>query len=133
MTTLAEISMVCHYFVMACMYVFCCRCIDPLDGTVNFAHGYPGFCVSIGVLRHATPLAGCVIEFTGGPGGWGTRKYTAARNHGAKCNGQPMRVSATKRLEDALLVSSCVLAVVAVQHDNDSGCQGFCLSTLHDI
>eukprot|EP00877_Chromochloris_zofingiensis_P005956 jgi/Chrzof1/1613/Cz10g14180.t1 len=83
-------------------------CIDPLDGTVNFAHGYPGFCVSIGVLRHATPLAGCVIEFTGGPGGWGTRKYTAARNHGAKCNGQPMRVSATKRLEDALLVTELV-------------------------
>ena len=43
----------------------CYRCIDPLDGTCNFAHSYPGFCVSIGVLRHALPVAGCVIEFTG--------------------------------------------------------------------
>jgi hypothetical protein len=47
------------------------RCIDPLDGTCNFAHSYPGFCVSIGVLRHAVPMAGCVIEFTGGGGGGG--------------------------------------------------------------
>ena len=29
--------------------------IDPLDGTVNFAHGYPRFCVSIGVEREITP------------------------------------------------------------------------------
>jgi len=46
------------------------RCIDPLDGTVNFAHKIPGFNVSVGVLRHAIPVAGCVIEFVGGPGGW---------------------------------------------------------------
>jgi len=51
------------------------RCIDPLDGTCNFANGYRGFCCSVGVLRHATPVAGCVIEFTGGPGNWGTRTY----------------------------------------------------------
>jgi len=41
-------------------------CIDPLDGTTNFAHGYPSFAVSIGVLRHATPVAACVVEFVGG-------------------------------------------------------------------
>jgi myo-inositol-1(or 4)-monophosphatase len=41
-------------------------CIDPLDGTTNFAHGYPSFAVSVGVLRNAKPVAGCVVEFTGG-------------------------------------------------------------------
>jgi myo-inositol-1(or 4)-monophosphatase len=41
-------------------------CIDPLDGTTNFAHGYPSFAVSVGVLRHAMPVAACVVEFVGG-------------------------------------------------------------------
>lgn len=41
-------------------------CIDPLDGTTNFAHAYPSFAVSIGVLRNAVPVAACVVEFTGG-------------------------------------------------------------------
>lgn len=41
-------------------------CIDPLDGTTNFTHGYPSFAVSIGVLRHATPVASAVVEFVGG-------------------------------------------------------------------
>lgn len=32
-------------------------CVDPLDGTTNFAHGYPSFAVSVAVLRHTTPVA----------------------------------------------------------------------------
>ncbi len=32
-------------------------CVDPLDGTTNFAHGYPSFAVSVAVLRHVTPVA----------------------------------------------------------------------------
>ena len=32
-------------------------CVDPLDGTTNFAHGYPSFAVSVAVLRHITPVA----------------------------------------------------------------------------
>ena len=31
--------------------------MDPLDGTTNFAHGYPSFAVSVAVLRHTTPVA----------------------------------------------------------------------------
>lgn len=41
-------------------------CIDPLDGTTNFAHSYPSFAVSVGVLRNSVPVAACVVEFTGG-------------------------------------------------------------------
>lgn len=66
--------------------------MDPLDGTTNFAHGYPSFAVSVAVLRHATPVAAAVVEFGGGPGSWVTRTYTAARNGGAQCNGKSIQV-----------------------------------------
>eukprot|EP00892_Ulva_mutabilis_P003387 jgi/Ulvmu1/141/UM001_0145.1 len=80
-------------------------CIDPLDGTTNFAHGYPSFAVSVGVLRHATPVASCVIEFVGGPKAWSTRTFTASRNGGAFCNGDAITVSRNAKVEDALLVT----------------------------
>lgn len=80
-------------------------CVDPLDGTTNFAHGYPSFAVSVGVLRHAVPVAACVVEFCGGPGTWVTRTYTATRNGGAFVNGTPLCVSRTKQLSSALLVT----------------------------
>jgi myo-inositol-1(or 4)-monophosphatase len=41
-------------------------CVDPLDGTTNFAHGYPSFAVSVGVLKSGSPVASCVVEFVGG-------------------------------------------------------------------
>ncbi|CAD7704132.1 unnamed protein product [Ostreobium quekettii] len=80
-------------------------CVDPLDGTTNFAHGYPSFAVSVAVLRHALPVAACVVEFVGGPGVWGTRTFKAVRNGGAFCNGERMRVSGTKTLDKSLLVT----------------------------
>lgn len=80
-------------------------CIDPLDGTTNFAHAYPSFAVSVGVLRHSVPVAACVIEFVGGPKAWNTRVFTAHRNGGAFCNGEPISVSRTKKLQQALLVT----------------------------
>ncbi|KAK7274431.1 hypothetical protein RIF29_15518 [Crotalaria pallida] len=36
-------------------------CIDPLDGTTNFAHGYPSFAVSVGVLYRGNPAAAAVV------------------------------------------------------------------------
>jgi myo-inositol-1(or 4)-monophosphatase len=79
--------------------------IDPLDGTVNFTHSIPGFNVSVGVLRHATPVAGCVVEFVGAPGAWTARTYWAHRNGGAFCDGKPIQVSRTRQLRDAVVVS----------------------------
>src|SRR4051812_42449020 len=35
--------------------------VDPLDGTTNFVHGHPFFCVSIGALRAGLPIAGAVV------------------------------------------------------------------------
>ena len=73
--------------------------IDPLDGTVNFAHGFPMFCVSIaceadGVLEYGViydPLRDELFE--------------ARRGAGASLNGRPIRVSATARLDRALIAT----------------------------
>ena len=80
-------------------------CVDPLDGTTNFAHGYPSFAVSVGVLRHAVPVAGVVIEFVGGPGAWATKTYAASRNGGATLNGKPIAASRTSDVTRSLLVT----------------------------
>ncbi|GAU45230.1 hypothetical protein TSUD_138020 [Trifolium subterraneum] len=80
-------------------------CIDPLDGTTNFAHGYPSFAVSVGVLYQGKPTAATVVEFVGGPMCWNTRIFTATAGGGAFCNGQRIHVSATNEVERSLLVT----------------------------
>ncbi|XP_021761236.1 phosphatase IMPL1, chloroplastic-like [Chenopodium quinoa] len=80
-------------------------CIDPLDGTTNFAHGYPSFAVSVGVLFRGKPAAAAVVEFVGGAFCWNTRTFTATAGGGAFCNGQQIQVSATDLVERSLLVT----------------------------
>ncbi|KAL0398135.1 UNVERIFIED_CONTAM: Phosphatase IMPL1, chloroplastic [Sesamum radiatum] len=80
-------------------------CIDPLDGTTNFAHCYPSFAVSIGVLYKGKPAAATVVEFVGGPKCWNTRTFTAAAGKGAFCNGEKIHVSQTDKVERSLLVT----------------------------
>ncbi|KAK9937130.1 hypothetical protein M0R45_013941 [Rubus argutus] len=79
-------------------------CIDPLDGTTNFAHGYPSFAVSVGVLFRGKPAAAAVVEFVGGPMCWNTRIFSASVG-GAFCNGQKIHVSQTDKVERSLLVT----------------------------
>ncbi|KAK6150213.1 hypothetical protein DH2020_017738 [Rehmannia glutinosa] len=80
-------------------------CIDPLDGTTNFAHCYPSFAVSIGVLYKGKPAAATVVEFVGGPKCWNTRTFTAAAGKGAFCNGDKIHASQTDKVERSLLVT----------------------------
>ncbi|KAL0815012.1 hypothetical protein Bca101_071455 [Brassica carinata] len=80
-------------------------CIDPLDGTTNFAHGYPSFAVSVGVLYRGNPAAASVVEFVGGPMCWNTRTFSATAGGGASCNGQKIHVSNTDAVERALLIT----------------------------
>ncbi|UPQ97832.1 inositol monophosphatase [Chloropicon primus] len=80
-------------------------CIDPLDGTTNFAHGFPSFATSVGLLYKGVAVAGSVVEFTGGPSCWGTRAYAVGRGLGATCNGEPISVSDRDSVQDALLVT----------------------------
>jgi myo-inositol-1(or 4)-monophosphatase len=82
--------------------------VDPLDGTVNFSHAIPGFSVSVAVLRHATPVAGVVVEFTGGPGNWATRTYAASRNGGATVDGRPLQCSRVSKLSEAVVACEMV-------------------------
>ncbi|CAK9223098.1 unnamed protein product [Sphagnum troendelagicum] len=80
-------------------------CIDPLDGTTNFAHGYPSFAVSVAVLHRGRPVAASVVEFAGGPFAWVTRTFTASAGGGAFCNGHHIHVSNTDQVERSLLVT----------------------------
>lgn len=80
-------------------------CIDPIDGTTNFAAGYPSFGVSVAVLHKAEPVAAAVVEFAGGPLAWVTRTYTASKGAGAQCNGKDLQVTATTDVTQSLLVT----------------------------
>lgn len=80
-------------------------CIDPLDGTTNFAHCYPSFAVSVGVLFRGKPAAAAVVEFVGGPMCWNTRIFSAVAGGGAFCNGKKVHVSLTDKVERSLLVT----------------------------
>jgi len=73
--------------------------IDPLDGTTNFAHSYPCFCVTL-ALEHDGEL---VIGVTYDP----TRNelFTAEKGQGASLNFKPIRVSTTEKLSEALVVT----------------------------
>jgi len=72
--------------------------VDPLDGTTNFAHGYPVFCVSIALTRQDGQLeVGVLYDPTR------DEMFAAERGQGATLNGKPMRVSKTTRLAESLL------------------------------
>jgi myo-inositol-1(or 4)-monophosphatase len=73
--------------------------IDPLDGTVNYAHNYPCFCVSIALEQHGEISLGVVYEPLR------NELYTAVRNQGAYLNAYPIKVSKTSRLSKSLLVT----------------------------
>ncbi|MEB3173024.1 MAG: inositol monophosphatase family protein [Cyanobacteriota bacterium] len=74
-------------------------CVDPLDGTTNYAHGFPLFGTSVGLLWRGTPLLGAIAVPRLDELFW------AAPGHGAWCNAQPLQVSSCSRLADALLVT----------------------------
>lgn len=71
--------------------------VDPIDGTSNFAHGHPWFCISLGLWENGKPVCGVVHAPAIG------LTYTAARGHGVTRNGVPCRVSSVRRLEQSLV------------------------------
>ncbi len=71
--------------------------IDPLDGTTNFIHGFPQYCVSIGV-QHRGALAHAVIYDPGR-----NELFTASKGAGAFLNDRRIRVSKCARLDEALV------------------------------
>jgi myo-inositol-1(or 4)-monophosphatase len=86
--------------------------IDPLDGTTNYAHGYPRFCVSIGVERDDVSAVGVVYDPLL------DETYHALRGAGAFRNGQPIRVSSEPALDRALLATGFAYDRRASEEDN---------------
>ncbi|MBI5623073.1 MAG: inositol monophosphatase [Elusimicrobia bacterium] len=73
--------------------------VDPLDGTTNYAHGFPAFTVSIGLLRRGSPLLGGVFDPSSG------ETFFAEAGKGAYLNGRRMRVSSVAKLSESLLIT----------------------------
>jgi len=71
--------------------------IDPLDGTMNFVHGYPYFAVSI-ALAHGSSLTHAVVLDP-----MHDELFTAVKGRGAQLNNAPIRTSACTRMQDALI------------------------------
>ena len=82
--------------------------VDPLDGTTNFAHGFPVFCVSLGLEHRPAGLAAEADgELVAGVIYDPTRDelFTAQKGMGAWLNGRPIHVSGTKHLAEALVAT----------------------------
>ncbi len=73
--------------------------IDPLDGTTNFAHQYPFFCVSVGFELAGNVLCGAVYD------PWRDEMFSAARGAGSFMNGQRLHVSDIDRLAGGLILT----------------------------
>ena len=73
--------------------------VDPLDGTVNFAHRFPLYAVSVALARHDEVLVGVVLDTAR------DELFTAARGLGAYLNGARIRVSDVQDLRRSLLAT----------------------------
>jgi myo-inositol-1(or 4)-monophosphatase len=73
--------------------------IDPLDGTTNFAHGFPCYSISIALEQQGTCVLGVVLDPIR------DELFTAKAGQGAWLNGQAIRVSSVAALDDALLAT----------------------------
>ena len=73
--------------------------IDPLDGTVNFAHQVPIFCISIALAFQDDIVLGIILDPLK------KELFSAIKGQGARLNGQPIRVSSVETVADSLLVT----------------------------
>lgn len=71
--------------------------VDPLDGTTNYAHGYPCFCVSIALEHNGVVEIGVIYDPVR------DEMFAAERGNGATLNGRRIRVSEVEELKDAML------------------------------
>jgi myo-inositol-1(or 4)-monophosphatase len=86
--------------------------IDPLDGTVNFAHGFPLFCVSIALQKNGITELGVVYAPIL------NELFTVEKGKGARLNGRSVKVSKTLRLETALIATGFPYSLKKSPGDN---------------
>ena len=99
--------------------------IDPLDGTTNFLHRIPHFCISIAVTQGPTLLHGVVVDPVR------NEEFVASRGSGALLNGRRIRVANRDRLDDAVIggglpfpsVAKHIDAYTEVQRDFMTRCR----------
>ena len=90
--------------------------IDPLDGTTNYAHGYPCFCVSLAIEYEEEVIYGAVYDPVK------EELFTAEKGKGAFINGKAIKTSSTKQLDQSLL---CTGFPYDVRDDMDSNILNF--------
>jgi len=73
--------------------------IDPLDGTTNYAHGFPIFCVSIALTKNEETVLGVVYDPTR------DELFVAEKNKGARLNGRKLHVSSESNLSRSLIAT----------------------------
>ena len=78
--------------------------IDPLDGTTNYVHGFPYYCVSIALEEDGELVVGAVYNPST------EEMFLASAGRGATLNRQPLRCSATSDIGEALLIASLPVA-----------------------
>ena len=89
-----------------------CWCLDPLDGTTNFAHGYPFFGTSIGLTYQNIPILGAIsIPFL-------QEIYWGAPGIGVFCNENHIKVSSSNQLINSLLVTGFAYDRCEVKDNN---------------
>jgi myo-inositol-1(or 4)-monophosphatase len=86
--------------------------VDPIDGTVNYAHGIPLYCISIAAVQNNEPVVGVIYNPNT------NELFTASKGEGAHLNGVPLKVSANDELERAILVTGFPYNV----EENPFGC-----------
>ncbi|MEW5702410.1 MAG: inositol monophosphatase family protein [Candidatus Zixiibacteriota bacterium] len=86
--------------------------VDPLDGTTNYAHGLPIFCVSLGLWRGDEPICGIVHHPLGG------EMFTAVRGAGAYLGEKKLSVSTTAELGSAILATGFPYDIRETNIDN---------------
>ena len=74
--------------------------VDPLDGTVNYAHGFPVYCASVGLEVRGVRVVGAVYDPTR------RELFTATLGGGAFLNGQRIRAAATPSLQSPALIAT---------------------------
>lgn len=81
--------------------------IDPLDGTTNFIHGLPHYCISIALMEHGVITQGLIYDPVR------NELFTASRGRGAFLNDRRIRVSKRVRLEESLIGTGFPFRMIA--------------------
>jgi myo-inositol-1(or 4)-monophosphatase len=88
--------------------------VDPLDGTTNYVHGYPAFCVSVALVRGDEILRGCIYDPLR------EEVFYGEKSGGATLNGRAISVSAIDELISSLLSTGFPYERVSLPENNVS-------------